>query len=141
MMIDRSHTEDEIIFNREKVIFNVTEDLLLLMENRGVTKADLAKLLNKSKAHVSQVLSGGRNMTLGTLADIVLVLNSELSVRVADESITHLPIQEFEHPWKKVHWQKPKPAANSVAQVIDLQQIHAANETEPGNMSIRRCAG
>ena len=45
-----------------------TEEILQLMDREGISKADLARELGKSKAYVTQALSGGRNMTLRTLA-------------------------------------------------------------------------
>ncbi len=39
------------------------------MGREGITKAALARRLGKSKAYVTQALSGGRNMTLRTLAE------------------------------------------------------------------------
>lgn len=59
---------------RERLIYNVTEDLLVLMEDEHVTKAELAQKIKSSKSNVSQLLSGTRNMTLATLSDICFAL-------------------------------------------------------------------
>lgn len=73
---------DERFFARDKVIFNVTEDILVLMERHEISKKELARRLGKSKSFVTQVLSGARNMTLGTLSDICFELGVEPNVRV-----------------------------------------------------------
>ncbi|HHQ6597621.1 TPA: helix-turn-helix domain-containing protein [Serratia fonticola] len=54
----------------EELTFNVTEDILILMEDREISKTDLANKLGKTKAYISQLLSGSKNMTLKTLSDV-----------------------------------------------------------------------
>jgi len=61
-------------YAREDLIYNVTEDLLVQMEELDVTKQELARRLGKSRSYVTQLLSGARNMTLGSLADICFAL-------------------------------------------------------------------
>ncbi len=58
----------QLLFQQERAVLLATEEILQLMEREGISKADLAKALGKSKAHITQALSGGRNMTLRTLA-------------------------------------------------------------------------
>lgn len=121
------NSENERLWKREELIFNVTEDLLLLMEHRGITKAELAKRLSKSKSFVTQILSGNRNMTLGTLADIVYFLESDIKIKVADESITHFP-EADSSDWEEVSWSKPHPRASGKGHVIEVCELNAANE-------------
>jgi transcriptional regulator with XRE-family HTH domain len=66
--------KDDKQFQREELIYNVTEDILILMEDKNISKNELSRSLNKSKSYVSQVLSGNRNMTLATLSDICFAL-------------------------------------------------------------------
>lgn len=68
-------------FAREDLIYNVTEDVLFQMEQMSVTKQELARRLGKSRSYVTQLLSGARNMTLGSLADICFALGIEPQVR------------------------------------------------------------
>ncbi|EPJ1915178.1 helix-turn-helix transcriptional regulator [Vibrio cholerae] len=76
-------------FAREELVFNVTEDLLVIMEDMNISKSDLARTLGKSKSYVSQVLSGSRNMTLGSLSDICFALGFKPEIR--------LPVEEQKH--------------------------------------------
>lgn len=69
-------------FRRDDLVFNVTADILVAMEQLGISKSDLARKLSKSKSYVTQTLSGARNMTLGTLSDICFVLNIQPTVKV-----------------------------------------------------------
>ena len=65
------------MFLQEYCILSATEEISRVMEEKEVMKADLARLLGCSRAHVTQLLNGGRNMTLRTLSDICMVLNVE----------------------------------------------------------------
>jgi antitoxin component HigA of HigAB toxin-antitoxin module len=47
------------------------EIIAQMMADQGLSKADLARRLNKSRSWVTQLLSGGRNMTVRTLAEVV----------------------------------------------------------------------
>lgn len=62
-------------YAREELIYNVTEDLLVQMEELGITKQELARRLGKSRSYITQLLSGARNMTLGSLSDICFALD------------------------------------------------------------------
>ena len=74
---------EEKAFAREELIYNVTEDLLVAMEDAGISKADLARKLSKGRAFVSQILSGQRNMTLGTFSDICLAIGVEPQIQLS----------------------------------------------------------
>ena len=65
---------EERAFAREELAYNVTEDLLVIMEGMGVNKKELARRLGKSRSYVTQLLGGSRNMTLGSLSDICFAL-------------------------------------------------------------------
>lgn len=74
--------EEEAALAREELIYNVTEDLLIQMEGQGISKIQLAEQLSRSRSYVSQLLSGTRNMTLGTLSDICRAIGAEPTVEL-----------------------------------------------------------
>ncbi|MCU7906895.1 MAG: helix-turn-helix transcriptional regulator [Candidatus Thiodiazotropha sp. (ex Epidulcina cf. delphinae)] len=61
-------------FAREELVYNVTEDILVVLDDLGISKKELARRLGKSRSYVTQVLSGSRNMTLGSLSDICFAI-------------------------------------------------------------------
>ncbi|WP_287963469.1 helix-turn-helix transcriptional regulator [Alcanivorax sp.] len=69
--------EHQRLLAEEEFILDVTENIWEEMERQGVNKTQLAERLGKSKAYVSQLLNGSRNMTLRTLADICFALEAE----------------------------------------------------------------
>ncbi len=72
--------ENSKVYAREALIMNLTEDFLVAMEKSGISKAELARLLHKSKSFVTQTLGGSRNMTLRTLSDIAFNLELDVSI-------------------------------------------------------------
>ena len=59
---------------QEHLLLEVTEIIAELMAAQGVTKAELARRLRTTKGHVTQMLSGSRNLTLRTLSDVFTAL-------------------------------------------------------------------
>lgn len=47
---------------------------------RGLTQADIARMLGKQKSFVSRKLSGDSNMTLETLADLAYALDRPVRI-------------------------------------------------------------
>ena len=62
------------------LIMEVTETLCELLENEKISRKELADRLGKSKGFVSQLLNGGRNLTLRTVADILHVLGYKVTL-------------------------------------------------------------
>lgn len=78
---------EEKAFAREDLIYNLTEDLLIVMESKGITKNNLARQMNKSKSYISQVLNGSRNMTLKTLSDMCFELNCHIQFKLTEKNL------------------------------------------------------
>ncbi len=64
----------------ESLVAEVSEFVAQLMAERGIHKAELARRLGKSRAWVTQMLSGRANLTVRTLAEVVFVLGGEITV-------------------------------------------------------------
>lgn len=69
--------DKELLAMQEAFVLAVTEEVCRIMQEKGLSKADMASFLGSSNAHVTQLLSGARNMTLYTLAEICLFLGEE----------------------------------------------------------------
>ena len=57
-------------YEEERLILSTTEAIWKAMDDAGLTRADLAARLGTSRANVTQLLSGNRNMTLRSLAGL-----------------------------------------------------------------------
>ena len=65
---------------QEDLILEVTETLCELLEKEKISRKELAERLGKSKGFISQLLNGGRNLTLRTVADILHVLGYKVAL-------------------------------------------------------------
>jgi ribosome-binding protein aMBF1 (putative translation factor) len=74
------------IFARETLIQNVTEDIMIAMEDLKISKSDLAKKIGKSKSYITQILSGSRNMTLTSLSDLCFELDITPNVKILEDN-------------------------------------------------------
>ena len=82
-----SDREGQKLYFREDLIFEVTEAICRVMEEKGISKADLAKATGVSKSNITQLLSGDQNMRLTTVADLLFALDSRLEVTAAPAEI------------------------------------------------------
>jgi transcriptional regulator with XRE-family HTH domain len=62
------------VYAQESLIVDAAEEIWAALAEEKMTKADLAARLGKSKAFITQLLNGSRNMTLRTLADVASAL-------------------------------------------------------------------
>jgi transcriptional regulator with XRE-family HTH domain len=69
---------------QEGLILEATEEVWAALERSGKSKADLARLLGTSKANVTQLLKGSRNLTLRTLADIASALGYTARIKFVE---------------------------------------------------------
>lgn len=66
----------------EVLVTDAAELVARLMEDQGVTKAELARRLGKSRAWITQLLSGKANMTIRTFAELVYELDAKVDLDV-----------------------------------------------------------
>lgn len=72
--------EYERLLAQERLILDATEAIVGLLDEQCISRQELAARLGKSKGFVSQLLSGERNMTLRTLADLGHSLGRSFSI-------------------------------------------------------------
>jgi len=87
---------EEKAFAREELVYNTTEDILVLLEDLDITKNELARRLGKSRSYVTQLLSGARNMTLGSLSDICFALDAKPEIVIKYQTDSN---QVCKKPW------------------------------------------
>src|SRR5690349_6728289 len=71
------------LFQQERVILEATMRVCEAMEEKGMSRKELADVLGKSKSHVSQLLDGRQNMTLRTLSDVFGALGLAVHIQTA----------------------------------------------------------
>src|SRR5271157_6450974 len=74
------------------LVTQLTDEINWHMRERGLTRADLAARMGVSPGRVSQILGGGENLTLRTLAALSTALDAhfeiELSALKTDDAYT-----------------------------------------------------
>lgn len=66
-------------------IEDITDKIYMIMEEKEVSKAELAKKLGKSRSWVTQALAGDNNFTTKTLVDILLALNCRIETHFVEK--------------------------------------------------------
>ncbi|HEV2252515.1 MAG TPA: helix-turn-helix domain-containing protein [Streptosporangiaceae bacterium] len=73
-----SQIEDELL----ALVTQLTNEITWYMRERGLTRADLAARMGVSPGRVSQILGGGENLTLRTLAALSTALDARFDVEL-----------------------------------------------------------
>ena len=77
---DMNDPEFRKLLAQEELILEVTETICNILEVEHISRKELADRLGKTKGFVSQLLNGGRNLTLRTVADILYVLGYKVAL-------------------------------------------------------------
>jgi transcriptional regulator with XRE-family HTH domain len=77
--------EDPRGLRQEELIVEVTEAMARALRTSGLTQAEIATRLGKTKGFISQVLGGGKNLTLRTLADVAGAIGCRVEVKLVQE--------------------------------------------------------
>jgi transcriptional regulator with XRE-family HTH domain len=93
------------LLREEELILDVTENICVALTSEAVTRMELARRLGRTKGFISQLLGGGRNLTLRTIADVADALGyvvqfrmvRQLPARVVFREVLHFP--ERQAPW------------------------------------------
>ncbi len=72
------------LYEQERLILWTTEAIWTAMDDQGLTRAELAERLGTSRANVTQLLSGTRNMTLRSLAALAHACGLRADVHLRD---------------------------------------------------------
>jgi len=79
-------------FQQERLLLEAALLVRHSVKEKGISKADLAKRIGKSKAYVTQLLDGSVNMTLRTLSDVLNALGYSLRLSSSPLTLTaHAP--------------------------------------------------
>ena len=71
------------LLEQELLLVSAAELISARMQEKKVTRAELAARIGKSKSFVTQILRGQHNMTLRTLADLAWALDARVELRNA----------------------------------------------------------
>lgn len=79
-------TDREIFYFRQRQKNRVFQSVIAYFADqvkvRGLSKRDVATLLNRDPAQITRWLSGPSNWTLDTISDLLLAMNAELEIKI-----------------------------------------------------------
>jgi len=80
---DQRATETQIDEELLALITRLTNEINWYMRERNITRADLATRMGVSPGRVSQILGGGENLTLRTLAALSTALDARFGIELS----------------------------------------------------------
>ena len=80
---DQRAAETQIDEELLALVTQLTNEINWYMRERGLTRADLAARMGVSPGRVSQILGGGENLTLRTLAALSTALDARFDVELS----------------------------------------------------------
>src|SRR5215467_12675740 len=79
---DQQAIEARVDEEMHGLVTQLTNEITFHMRERGISRADLAALMGVSPGRVSQILGGGENLTLRTLAALSTALDARFDVEL-----------------------------------------------------------
>jgi transcriptional regulator with XRE-family HTH domain len=79
---DKRATETQIDEETLALVTRLTNEISWYMRERGLSRAELAARMGVSPGRVSQILSGGENLTLRTLAALSTALDARFGIEL-----------------------------------------------------------
>ncbi len=80
---DQRATEAQIDEEMLALVTQLTNEINWHMRERGISRADLAARMGVSPGRVSQILGGGENLTLRTLAALSTALDARFGIELS----------------------------------------------------------
>jgi len=80
---DQQAIEAKVVEEMHGLVTQLTNEITFHMRERGLSRADLAARLGVSPGRVSQILGGGENLTLRTLAALAAALDAHFDFELS----------------------------------------------------------
>lgn len=74
--------EFERLMAQEDFIMGVTENFCDILQDENISRSALAELMGRTKGFISQILNGGRNLTLRTMVDVAFCLGYTIELKL-----------------------------------------------------------
>jgi transcriptional regulator with XRE-family HTH domain len=78
--------EDRRLTAHERLLLEATEAVSKALDDRGMSRRQFAQALGVRPSEITQRLSGARNLTLRTLAEMLDALNCDVHLSVVERS-------------------------------------------------------
>ncbi len=97
------------LLRQEALIMESLEELNRILEAENISRTGLAQRLGKTKGFVSQILSGGRNLTIRTIADVCWAIGYTPHLQLERESPNLVALSSVQNTVRAVDWMGAQP--------------------------------
>ena len=70
------------IYNREGLLIEITELICKVMQEREISKKELARKMGKKKKWLNDILNGTRYISIKTVSDIFFAIDKNIELKV-----------------------------------------------------------
>ena len=96
--LERKDLDKERTFLEDSLKARFVEDVCRVLKETGISQAEFARRLGKSRQYVSRVLNENANFTLGSLVDIALALDCSIELRICRHEELSMPVSQGNSP-------------------------------------------
>lgn len=100
-LLNITSEQDRIDLDAELIQLHILEKVSAMMEDRGMTRSELAQKLETSRAFVSQLFAADRALNLKTLAKIQKILDVRFEIAPVQSWNYSSKISQNSHPSKQ----------------------------------------
>lgn len=115
--------ENSVEYWSQTAILDFTEELSRLMDEEGVSRAELARRIGASPAYITKVLRGNVNFTLTTMTKLARALERVVRVHLSPEGVL-------------VSWDDKKVSRNVIIDVVVDESANATEEMQLSHQSL-----
>lgn len=91
---------------QEELIMEVTESFCQILEEENIKKVSLAEKMSKTKSYISQLLNGGKNLTLRSMCNVAYYLGYTVNVQFR-KKLKKKVQNSFETEWNLIRRHRP----------------------------------
>ncbi len=81
-----AEARNSLTYHTEGAILEFTDELIRLMDEQNMSRADLAAAIGSSPAYITKVLGGNANFTLATMTKLARALDATVHVQLTPET-------------------------------------------------------
>lgn len=125
----------------EGLALHVAEQVVQIMDDRGITRAELSEMLGVSRAYVTKVLNAPPNLTLRSIAAVAIALGGRPAVEILTRDsgrglrptdlVLGRSTDQPKSTWLDANWSSVFPSFSSVAGGTFPSFSSVAGDTEP----------
>lgn len=114
--------EEEIAHDAQMLVYRFLGEVQKVMENRGITRTELARQVNTSPSFITQIFRGDKQPNFTLLARIQRALDIQFAVKLA-------------HECTEVSYEVDQPMANPVVAMRQIARHRSGNDTLPRKLT------